>query len=55
MGGHERRAPAWMRHCGLEWSWRLLRAPSRMGRRYLADFRIFELLLSEARRSRLAL
>ena len=52
LGGHERRAPTWMRQQGLEWLWRLVRAPSRMGGRYLADARIFMLLLEEARRSR---
>ncbi|MDQ2802982.1 MAG: WecB/TagA/CpsF family glycosyltransferase [Pseudomonadota bacterium] len=54
VGGHENRAPAWIRDNGLEWSWRLIRQPGRMGRRYLADTRIFTLLLAEARRSRAA-
>ncbi len=31
----KRRAPAWMRRCGLEWSWRLVQEPRRLGRRYL--------------------
>ncbi len=55
VGGHENRAPAWVRRNGLEWGWRLVREPRRMGRRYLADARIFMLLAAEARRSRAAL
>jgi exopolysaccharide biosynthesis WecB/TagA/CpsF family protein len=33
--GAERRAPAWMQRCGLEWLFRLLQAPGRMAGRYL--------------------
>ena len=33
--GTESRAPAWMRHAGLEWLHRLLQDPPRMARRYL--------------------
>jgi N-acetylglucosaminyldiphosphoundecaprenol N-acetyl-beta-D-mannosaminyltransferase len=51
VGGHEARAPGWMRRNGFEWGWRLGREPARMARRYLADTRIFMLLLAEARRS----
>jgi N-acetylglucosaminyldiphosphoundecaprenol N-acetyl-beta-D-mannosaminyltransferase len=32
LAGHSQRAPAWMRRCGLEWLYRLLRQPSRAGR-----------------------
>ncbi len=53
IGGYEARAPAWIRRNGLEWSWRLLRQPGRMGRRYLANTRIFKLLLTEARGHRI--
>jgi exopolysaccharide biosynthesis WecB/TagA/CpsF family protein len=43
--GDERRAPLWMQRCGLEWSYRLLRAPARMGKRYLIRGpRVFGLL-----------
>jgi N-acetylglucosaminyldiphosphoundecaprenol N-acetyl-beta-D-mannosaminyltransferase len=52
LGGHEVRAPAWMRHNGLEWAWRLARAPSRMGARYWADIGIFSLLFAETRQPR---
>jgi N-acetylglucosaminyldiphosphoundecaprenol N-acetyl-beta-D-mannosaminyltransferase len=55
LGGLEKRAPAWMRHHGLEWLWRVLRSPSRMAGRYLADVRIFALLVAEARRPRAGL
>ena len=40
VGGYESRAPSWIRYNGLEWSWRLVRNPRRMGRRYLADTKI---------------
>lgn len=35
MAGAQRRAPRWMRDCGLEWLYRLLREPGRLWRRYL--------------------
>jgi N-acetylglucosaminyldiphosphoundecaprenol N-acetyl-beta-D-mannosaminyltransferase len=52
IGGYETRAPAWIRHNGLEWGWRVGRNPVRMGWRYLEDTNIVMLLLAEARRSR---
>jgi N-acetylglucosaminyldiphosphoundecaprenol N-acetyl-beta-D-mannosaminyltransferase len=52
IGGHEARAPTWMRSAGFEWVWRLGREPSRMSRRYWADTKIFFLLIDEARRAR---
>lgn len=30
-----KRAPLWMQHCGLEWFYRLLQEPGRLGKRYL--------------------
>jgi exopolysaccharide biosynthesis WecB/TagA/CpsF family protein len=33
--GHDARAPKWMRAAGLEWLWRLARAPGRLAGRYL--------------------
>lgn len=43
--GDERRAPVWLQRCGMEWSYRLLQAPGRMGKRYLVRGpRIFGLL-----------
>lgn len=35
--GTKKRAPAWMRRTGLEWSWRLASEPRRLARRYLVD------------------
>jgi len=32
LGGTVRRAPSWMQHQGLEWLWRLIQQPSRIGR-----------------------
>jgi N-acetylglucosaminyldiphosphoundecaprenol N-acetyl-beta-D-mannosaminyltransferase len=37
LAGHKRRAPTWMRRCGLEWLHRLASEPRRLGRRYLRD------------------
>ncbi len=37
LAGTERRAPRWMQHAGLEWLFRLVRAPRRLARRYLLD------------------
>src|SRR5262249_4961555 len=34
--GTERRAPRWMQHIGMEWLYRALRDPVRLGRRYFA-------------------
>ena len=39
--GHVRRAPLWMRNCGLEWFFRLLQDPKRLWRRYLFGNSIF--------------
>lgn len=36
LSGHQRRAPAWMRALALEWLWRALSAPRRLGPRYAA-------------------
>ena len=32
LAGKTKRAPKWMRKCGLEWLWRLVRHPNRIGR-----------------------
>jgi exopolysaccharide biosynthesis WecB/TagA/CpsF family protein len=37
LAGFESRAPRWMQRLGLEWSWRLLRNPGRLWKRYLVD------------------
>jgi exopolysaccharide biosynthesis WecB/TagA/CpsF family protein len=45
--GKERRAPQWIRRCGMEWLFRLLQAPGRMANRYLVRGpRVFGLLRS---------
>jgi N-acetylglucosaminyldiphosphoundecaprenol N-acetyl-beta-D-mannosaminyltransferase len=36
LAGRTRRAPAWMRNTGLEWSYRVLQEPRRLAGRYLA-------------------
>lgn len=45
LAGHRRRAPRWMRRCGLEWAYRVSREPRRLGRRYLRDAVIFPRLV----------
>jgi exopolysaccharide biosynthesis WecB/TagA/CpsF family protein len=43
--GVERRAPVWLQRCAMEWFYRLLQAPARMGKRYLLRGpRVFRLL-----------
>ncbi|MFN6978535.1 MAG: WecB/TagA/CpsF family glycosyltransferase [Gemmobacter sp.] len=37
MAGRQRRAPLWMRRLALEWLWRALSDPARLGPRYLAS------------------
>jgi exopolysaccharide biosynthesis WecB/TagA/CpsF family protein len=34
LGGHQRRAPAWVRAAALEWAWRAATSPLRLGPRY---------------------
>jgi N-acetylglucosaminyldiphosphoundecaprenol N-acetyl-beta-D-mannosaminyltransferase len=41
LAGRVRRAPVWMRRCGLEWTYRLLQEPRRLFRRYLKDLCCF--------------
>lgn len=36
IAGTQRRAPAWVRAIAMEWLWRVLSAPRRLGRRYAA-------------------
>jgi N-acetylglucosaminyldiphosphoundecaprenol N-acetyl-beta-D-mannosaminyltransferase len=46
IAGSVRRAPAWMRRAGLEWLYRLLQEPRRLGRRYLwNDWKFLAILL----------
>ncbi len=41
LAGSMRRAPVWMRRCGLEWVFRLLQEPRRLLKRYAADLAVF--------------
>ncbi|MFN3643031.1 MAG: WecB/TagA/CpsF family glycosyltransferase [Gemmobacter sp.] len=40
LAGRQRRAPLWMRRLALEWLWRALSNPVRLGPRYLASARV---------------
>lgn len=41
LAGKVLRAPVWMRHAGLEWTYRLIQEPRRLFRRYVKDLWIF--------------
>ncbi len=41
LAGRVSRAPVWMRRIGLEWTYRLMREPRRLFRRYATDVRCF--------------
>lgn len=45
LAGHRRRAPRWMRRCGLEWFYRVAHEPRRLAHRYLRDALIFPRLV----------
>lgn len=49
LSGHITRAPKWMRKTGLEWAWRLLLQPTRIGRIFTALVR-FPILVLRFRR-----
>ncbi|MEO6123070.1 MAG: WecB/TagA/CpsF family glycosyltransferase [Ilumatobacteraceae bacterium] len=46
--GGRRRAPGWMQRHGLEWIFRAVQEPRRLGQRYVHDARIFGPLLASA-------
>jgi N-acetylglucosaminyldiphosphoundecaprenol N-acetyl-beta-D-mannosaminyltransferase len=50
LAGERKRAPRWMRRCGLEWLYRALGEPRRLGRRYARDAWIFPRLVWRERR-----
>ena len=52
LGGHQRRAPLWMRKLALEWLWRALSSPARMVPRYLKCFAILPTQIRHALRLR---
>lgn len=41
--GNAKRAPKWMSKMGLEWFYRMMQNPKRMGKRYFNDFKIIKL------------
>jgi N-acetylglucosaminyldiphosphoundecaprenol N-acetyl-beta-D-mannosaminyltransferase len=50
VAGRVKRAPVWMQRVGLEWTWRIMQEPVRMGKRYLIrDAYFFVLLCREWR------
>lgn len=53
VAGTQRRAPRWMRRLALEWLWRLLSNPKRLGRRYAACAALLPRLALAALRLRL--
>lgn len=53
LGGHQRRAPVWVRNMAMEWLWRALSSPMRLGPRYLQCIRILPSQLLDAVRLRL--
>lgn len=48
LAGRQRRAPVWMRECGLEWLYRLARQPRRLAARYARDAWVFPQLVARA-------
>jgi exopolysaccharide biosynthesis WecB/TagA/CpsF family protein len=52
VSGRTKRAPSWMRNCGLEWLYRLVLEPARLWRRYLLGnvqfaLRVFLLVITD--------
>lgn len=46
LAGNVKRAPKWMRNCGLEWFFRFLQEPKRMFKRYfIRDMKIFSIII----------
>lgn len=52
LAGERKRAPKWMRRCGLEWFYRLLGEPRRLWRRYARDAWLFPQLVWRERGAR---
>lgn len=48
IAGHQKRAPVWMRRFALEWLWRALGAPYRLGWRYMACVGVLPSLVWQA-------
>jgi N-acetylglucosaminyldiphosphoundecaprenol N-acetyl-beta-D-mannosaminyltransferase len=45
LAGIHKRAPGWMRNCGLEWLFRLIQEPTRLWRRYFLTIPFFLLIV----------
>jgi N-acetylglucosaminyldiphosphoundecaprenol N-acetyl-beta-D-mannosaminyltransferase len=45
--GTEQRAPRWMQKIGLEWAFRVLKEPKRLGKRYFKDLVFFKYFVLE--------
>jgi len=43
LAGAVKRAPEWMRHCGMEWIFRLAQEPRRLLKRYATDLYVFSI------------
>jgi exopolysaccharide biosynthesis WecB/TagA/CpsF family protein len=52
IAGHQRRAPRWVRKLKMEWLWRALSSPLRLGPRYLKCLAVLPGRMLEARRNR---
>lgn len=52
LGGHQVRAPKWMRRLALEWLWRATQSPRRLGPRYARSFAILPRQIIRALRQR---
>ncbi|MBU2983336.1 WecB/TagA/CpsF family glycosyltransferase [Lentibacter algarum] len=48
LSGEQRRAPKWARALALEWAWRMLSSPARLGPRYIRCLAILPSLVLEA-------
>jgi N-acetylglucosaminyldiphosphoundecaprenol N-acetyl-beta-D-mannosaminyltransferase len=54
VAGVTRRAPEWMQQAGLEWFYRLIQEPKRLGRRYaVTNTKFLGLLAAELIRTRI--
>ena len=52
LSGSQERAPKWVRAMAMEWAWRMLRAPGRLGPRYLKCMAILPAQMLDAVRAR---
>lgn len=49
VAGHQKRAPVWVRSIAMEWFWRMINDPGRLGRRYMACAALLPSLVIKAR------